>query len=516
MSFLSDYEDDIFISYAHNDNEALLEGQRGWIDNLHQALKKRLQVHLGAKVEIWRDPRLQGNDYFADALVEQIPKVAILISVLSPSYINSEWCRKEMQLFCRIAGETGGVRIGNKARIFKVEKIGVSLDKHPPELQGMTGYQFHYLDEQAHRPRELSPESGPHAIEYWQKIDDVAQDITSLLQEMKFHVGAAAAAGGVSYTSAVPKPVAPPDSGAATIYLAETSFDLSPQRDRIKRELQERGNIVLPDRPLPLNGPEAQQAVREYLKSCKLSIHLIGANYGVIPEAIDRSLVWLQNELAAERSSNGKSFSRLIWMPEGLQAKEERQQKFIEYLKYDRVAQQGADLLETSIEELKTYIQDKLKPALKPPPPDQNDVEGPLRIYLICDKQDYDAIASLEDYFYSEGFEVTLPLMEGDEAEVREDHKESLLLCDAVVIFYGNTSEGWLRTKLRDLQKIPGYGRTKPMLAKGIYIGGPETDSKLRYRTHEALVMRNFGSFSSDTLQPFIEKINSAKKALKQ
>jgi len=29
MSFLSDYEDDIFISYAHNDNEALLEGQRG-------------------------------------------------------------------------------------------------------------------------------------------------------------------------------------------------------------------------------------------------------------------------------------------------------------------------------------------------------------------------------------------------------------------------------------------------------------------------------------------------------
>jgi hypothetical protein len=102
--------------------------------------------------------------------------------------------------------------------------------------------------------------------------------------------------------------------------------------------------------------------------------------------------------------------------------------------------------------------------------------------------------------------------MEGDEAEVREDHKESLLLCDAVVIFYGNASEGWLRVKLRDLQKIAGYGRAKPILAKGIYVGGPETDSKLRYRTHEALVMRNFGSFSADTLRPFIEKIQSAKK----
>lgn len=519
MSFLSDYENDIFISYAHNDNEALIEGQRGWIDNLHQALEKRLQVHLGAKVGVWRDPRLQGNDYFADALVEQIPRVAILVSVLSPSYINSEWCRKEMQLFCRIASQTGGVRIGNKARIFKVEKLSVPLDKHPPELQGMTGYQFYYFDEHSHRPRELSPESGPHAIEYWQKIDDVAQDITSLLQEMKFPAGAGAAAataGGVEYQPTALRPAASADSGATTIYLAETSFDLSPQRDRIKRELQERGNIVLPDRPLPLNGPELQQAVREYLKSSKLSIHLIGANYGVIPEAADRSLVYLQNELAAERSSNGNSFSRLIWMPEGLNAKEERQQKFIEYLRYDQGAQKGADLLETSIEELKTYIQDKLKPTLKPPPPDQKGEEGPLRIYVICDKQDYDSIASMEDYFYNQGFEVTLPLMEGDEAEVREDHKESLLLCDAVVIFYGNTSEGWLRTKLRDLQKIAGYGRTKPILAKGIYVGGPETDAKLRYRTHEALVMRNFGTFSADSLRPFIEKIQSAKKATQQ
>jgi len=97
MSFLTDYEDDIFISYAHNDNQAVLEGQRGWIDNFHQALEKRLQVYLGAKPKIWRDPRLQGNDYFADALVDQIPKVAILVSVLSPSYIKSDWCRKEMQ-----------------------------------------------------------------------------------------------------------------------------------------------------------------------------------------------------------------------------------------------------------------------------------------------------------------------------------------------------------------------------------------------------------------------------------
>ncbi|HZE68510.1 MAG TPA: toll/interleukin-1 receptor domain-containing protein [Pyrinomonadaceae bacterium] len=504
MSFLTDYEDDIFISYAHNDNQAVLEGQRGWIDNFHQALEKRLQVYLGAKPKIWRDPRLQGNDYFADALVDQIPKVAILVSVLSPSYIKSDWCRKEMQLFCRIAGLTGGVRLGNKARIFKVEKINVPLDKHPSELQLMTGYQFFYIDEQAQRARELSPESGPHAIEYWQRIDDVAQDITSLLEAMRTRGGP-----GDKAVDAALTPIE--EFSGSVVYLAETSFDLAPQRDRIKRELQERGHRVLPDRPLPLHGPELQEAVQEYLKACKLSIHLIGANYGVIPEASDRSVVCLQNDLAAERSM-GNSFARLIWMPEGLQAREERQQEFIRYLKYDQTAQKGADLLETSIEEFKTYIQDKLRPAAKPQPAKMNRTEGPMRIYLICDKQDFDLIRPLEDYFYGQGFEVTLPLMDGDEAEVREDHKESLLICDAAIIFCGNASEGWLRTKLRDLQKIAGYGRTTPMLAKGILMSGPETSVKARYRTHEALVMRNFGTFSPDTLQPFLAEISSAKK----
>jgi len=38
VGYLPDYEDDIFISYAHNDNESL-PGQRGWIDVFHQALE---------------------------------------------------------------------------------------------------------------------------------------------------------------------------------------------------------------------------------------------------------------------------------------------------------------------------------------------------------------------------------------------------------------------------------------------------------------------------------------------
>jgi hypothetical protein len=84
------FEDDVFISYAHVDNETLAAGQDGWVSLLHDRLRKRLRQLLGEEVKIWRDPKLQGNDEFADTLVIRVSKAGVLLSVLSPRYIKSD------------------------------------------------------------------------------------------------------------------------------------------------------------------------------------------------------------------------------------------------------------------------------------------------------------------------------------------------------------------------------------------------------------------------------------------
>jgi hypothetical protein len=94
MSFLPDFEDDIFISYAHIDHKPLTEGQNGWISHLHEALEIRLAQLLGAETKMWRDSELRGNDFFADKLIEHLPKIAILVSVVSPRYVNSDCSRR--------------------------------------------------------------------------------------------------------------------------------------------------------------------------------------------------------------------------------------------------------------------------------------------------------------------------------------------------------------------------------------------------------------------------------------
>lgn len=60
------FENDIFISYAHIDDQPLVEGKKGWVSNFHRALEIRLAQLLGRRSRIWRDPKLQGNDVFAD------------------------------------------------------------------------------------------------------------------------------------------------------------------------------------------------------------------------------------------------------------------------------------------------------------------------------------------------------------------------------------------------------------------------------------------------------------------
>src|SRR4029453_5742311 len=111
-----------FISYAHIDNEPLTPGQKGWVAQFHATLQTMLSQRLGEKARIWRDDKLEGNDMFAQEIVDQFARTALLISILSPRYVRSEWCTRELRAFCEAAALTGGVTIGNKSRIFKVVK----------------------------------------------------------------------------------------------------------------------------------------------------------------------------------------------------------------------------------------------------------------------------------------------------------------------------------------------------------------------------------------------------------
>ncbi len=495
------FENDIFISYAHIDDQPLVEGQKGWITSFHRALEIRLAQLMGRAPSLWRDPKLQGNDIFSDRLVQRLPGVALLVCVLSPRYVRSDWCMRELGEFVKATEQSGGLRIGDKARVFKIVKTPVPLAQQPQEFQGLLGYDFYTVDPEVGRARELSQTGDTDCQRmYWLKLDDLAHDIAESLERMD--------RGAVVETA--------PPADAKTIYLAETSFDMREERDVVRRELLGHGHLVLPDRPLPLVGRDCEEAVREQLARSDLSIHLIGRNYGLIPEGATESIVVIQNEVAIERAARS-GFSRLVWLPPGLASEEEKQLQFIDRLQTDVRIQVGADILQTPLEDFKSVVLERLAPA---PAATETEAEaaaeadeeasGLLRIYVIYDQRDGDAPQPLEDYLFQQGYEVIVPVFDGDEAQVRRDHEESLSVCDGVLLYYGTANELWLRRKLREIQKSAAFGRKRPITGKAIVVAPPGTSTKQRFRTHEALVIDQQAGFDPAPLKPFLSQLRIA------
>lgn len=485
-----DLADEIFISYAHVDNESPKKGLDGWITRFHQALEVRVAQVRGQKPRIFRDPKLQGNDVFADLLVDRIQKSGILISILSPRYLKSEWCSRELTEFYNAQKKMGRLVVGDhKARVFKIVKTNIPLDKLPEEVQALIGYDFFKLDDKGH-PQELDEMYGPEAeYAFWARLNDLAYDIAELLDVLE-----------TPREAGSPKPM---------VFLAETISELNDERDAIRRDLQRHGYTVLPDRTLPLVRAELEPFLRAEMARCKVSVHLLGPVYGVVPEGTEESLTFVQNRIAHDLGKAGK-LARLIWIQAGSDGKDERQTRFLEQVRSDPGLDEGADVLETPLEELKTVLYERLKTAERPEvsaPPVT--VGGSAKIYLVCDARDREAVKPVSDYLFQHGCEVTLPLFDGEEADLREDHEGNLQLCDAVLVYYGQGSEAWQRKKMREVTGSMGLGRRAPLAAVGMLLGPPLTDAKQDFRSNDAVVMKMPDAFSPEIMQEFVTRIQT-------
>jgi hypothetical protein len=186
---MATFEKHVFISYAHIDNQPLAPEQRGWISRFHAMLEAMLNMRLGRAAKIWRDDKLQGNDVFADEIADQFAQTAVLVSVLTPRYLNSEWCTREVREFCAQAEQSGGLVVDNKARVFKVLLTPLDTqDSLPAVVKDILGYEFFTMEDGT--PRPLDPDYGEKfAQDYNRKVAKLARDISQMLTTLATDAG---------------------------------------------------------------------------------------------------------------------------------------------------------------------------------------------------------------------------------------------------------------------------------------------------------------------------------------
>ena len=182
------FKNHLFISYAHIDNEQTEENDPGWVDRFHKSLKAFLSSSIGEEAVIWRDLKLKGGDVFGEEIVSQFPKTALLVSILSPRYLNSEWCLKEVEEFCKAAEIQGGLVIGNKLRVHRVMLMPLTADlreKLPGKLKQELGYPF-YKEQEGGRFQRLDPRFGDEfKAAFNLKVASMADELAEIIKKLK-------------------------------------------------------------------------------------------------------------------------------------------------------------------------------------------------------------------------------------------------------------------------------------------------------------------------------------------
>jgi hypothetical protein len=186
MGFIRGFEHDIYISYSRRDNENIPESRKGWVDTFHDHLRLMLERLLGESPDIWRDVNRPDErpDVLSDETHYHLSKSALLITVLSPSYLRSDYCRREFSTFYLREKHL----VDGYSRIFEVAKTYVPWGERPPMMGDSLSYEFYEYNEATRRLEEFAPGSNrAHYNSYLEILDDLAWDVRSLLARMAKH-----------------------------------------------------------------------------------------------------------------------------------------------------------------------------------------------------------------------------------------------------------------------------------------------------------------------------------------
>src|ERR1051326_7192654 len=446
VTFVPGYHNNVFISYRWLDNQAK------WVNVLHSFLDRRMKELLGIRdARIWRDSSLKAGDVLAANIDHEVDGSAVFITVLSPSFMQPSYCHQEARRFRDVSMRRQDLSVGRSSRWIRVVKTPYDRSQEPDflrDLEETIELRFYQEVPQTQgRMREFAAESA----EFEETAEELAQAICGLLRKMQRKVE--------------PRPAT---LDQPRVYVAETASDRRSDRDFILTDLAENCDIV-PATPLPVATREEIEArLAHEFAGCVLSVHILGARYGAVPEGEPpRSIPRLHFEHAS-------GIRRLVWIPEELPDVEVRQQEFFSYL--EAVETGELEIVRSGRTAFLQHVRDVLETFRKPAEP-----PAPLRsVYLVSQKSELPSsqLRDLADCIRAQGFFVEQPVFDGDLADLQEAEQLSLQETDATIICFGAARDAWVRARRRQILKALGELDLASRYPRAIYLCVPETDVK--------------------------------------
>jgi hypothetical protein len=430
MGFVQPGKPDIFVSYARvNDQNLDGDDEPGWVTTLVRYLRKQLDEKLGriGAIEMWMDHQLATGSALDRAIEGKVRDSQIMLILLSPGYLESSWCRREMELFL---GEETKRRTGTTTRVFVVEIDRVDW---PEPLRHVLRKPFwdpdpddpsrtHTLGFPRPNPRD------PADKQYYLRLESLVQDLAREMKRLKAEAGTAG-------------PAEPPIPAArAVVYLARSTSDVSKEYLEVREFLIQQRFDVVPRGEYPRDEAGFLASARDDLKSSALFVQVLGGLAGSTVTGTGRSHVVVQHACAGEA---GKPILR--WRRPDLDLDEVAPPEHAAQLA-------SADVLAVELWEFKDLVlkrlEEILRPARAPTPRPRSRTDLNKMVFVNADTADLPLADDLVRTLRGLGAWVTVPYQDDEEINPREYMAEKLQECDVFMLVYGGTKSKWVDRQL--------------------------------------------------------------------
>jgi hypothetical protein len=447
MAYVHPDKPDLFISYAHVDDEpdAAFPDRPGWVTTLVRCLEKRLAKKLGRvdSYDIWRDAKLAGHTDLTPDILGRLRDAATLLVVLSPAYLASGWCRRELEAFYQANRKSKAA-----GRIFVVEFDRVDADRRFPELADLKGYRFWVENPDTRNPETLGyPIVREKDEEYHKRLNDLCIELVRQLDSLRQHGRAALE------SDAVPDRDTRPH-----VYLAEVTEDLDTRRDNVSRYLDQAGFRVLPDAEPSRHDQEAYRAaVDADLARSVVFIQLLSETPGRRFKGSELSYVALQHERAISAGIPVLQWRRRALDTHSEEIREDHRQRL-----------NGATVVATDLSEFNSLVVETVKKLTRPAPVREEPtfVDSDKLVFVDAEETDLEAARVIVGFLEMQGIGALPPVRGTVPEATRAALKTRMLACDGMVLVHGNNPD-WPVLQWAHFRKVKAE-REAPLRAIGL------------------------------------------------
>jgi len=408
---------DIFVSYAHVDNQPLHNQAHGWVTHFINNLRDALAQRLGRKdsYSLWQDVRLQGNDAVTPEIEQQVREAQTLVILFSQGWLASKWCQAELALFLESHADV-------EKRIFVIELERFNLDEKPPTMQDLLNYPFWRQD---HRERVYPlgyPVPQMTDSMYFERLLDLSHDLANALQSLRNE-------------PPTPEPV------LATVYVAPVHTALYSQRQRVISELRQFEIAVLPEHN------QYDEHMDEQLAQCSHFVQLLGTdgNMNVLSQQYMRA-VKAQKPILQWRDP-ALDYS-------GAHVPEEQRQLL-----------QGETVIAAPLADFSRMVREAVLP--KPPEPSEastSSAAAERMIFVHASQEDFERAQGLAAQLQQRGYGIALPRYQGEPERIRKSIERGYAHCDVLLLVYQCATADLIEDYLAEVHLTMSQRERRPLL----------------------------------------------------